>query len=465
MTPDSKHRHRAALLLAVVVFLSRLPWLSSGLGDDPDGYRVSIAVRHLAASGQYIPSRPPGYPLPEYLGALLARVFPPGPLLLNLPSAAASAIASYVLVLMLARFGLRRAAIVAAAFSFTPAVYKASSLPLDYMVGFMFFALAMYAASEKRNLGLAAVCLGLAAACRPTYALAIIPVALALREGLGFARPTTAEVWRFLRLSVLSGVTAVLFYAPLFLRSGLAWLTFSDHGIDIARLVLHGTVDLFGIAGLLSLVLVGLEIVLRRSFRLGTLLDDRLGLALLACSLVYLILFLRLPDQPYYLIPALPGFYLAIARSVPGRSTAILCAGMVVSSFLGSIEQDPSGTVHLRLAGPLARRVTTEARWACVAAKVAEHLSADGDSPVVASYLGPVILASEPALPARRVVYLVTSADGGLRTNAGLPIASASTFIIDMAVRAQQRFAPEALSRLTVIETRSCAGASASEAS
>lgn len=457
-----KHRHQAALVLAAVVLLSRLPFLSSGLGDDPDGYRVSIAVRHLAAFGQYIPSRPPGYPLPEYFGALLSQLFPLDALLLNVPNAVASAVATYVVVLMLDRYGRFRALIVAATLAFTPAVYKASSLPLDYMIGFMFFALSLYLAAERRAVILAAVCLGLAAACRPTYALAIVPIALAVQEGPGLWPISLADRWRLLKLSVVSGLIAILFYAPLFLRSGLAWLTFADHGIEITHLLLHGTVDLFGLVGSLGILSVAVQLLVRRSMDVRSLTADRLGLALLTASLIYIVLFLRLPDQPYYLIPALPGIYLMMAISVSTVTMTALCASLVLSSFVGSIEQDQAGAAHFQLAGPLAKRVATEARWACVTADITAALAANDGSHVVASYLAPVILASDHPPPTERVLYLATPTDGGWHTAAGQRINGGPMFVVDAVAKAQDRFAPGSLPRMQMIDTGSCSHGTAS---
>src|SRR5262245_61707159 len=60
-----------SVALAVLVILARAPFLGHGYGGDPDAWRVLLAARGLLETGVYLPSRAPGYPLPEYAAALM----------------------------------------------------------------------------------------------------------------------------------------------------------------------------------------------------------------------------------------------------------------------------------------------------------------------------------------------------------------------------------------------------------
>ena len=61
------------LLVAGLVFASRLPFLGPGYGFDPDAWRVAFAARDIVTSGHYEASRFPGYPVQEIASALLLR--------------------------------------------------------------------------------------------------------------------------------------------------------------------------------------------------------------------------------------------------------------------------------------------------------------------------------------------------------------------------------------------------------
>lgn len=64
----------------LLVFLSRLPFLSAGYGLDGDSWAVAISAMKLHSSGNYIVSRLPGYPVQEWLTSL---VIGGGPLIVN----------------------------------------------------------------------------------------------------------------------------------------------------------------------------------------------------------------------------------------------------------------------------------------------------------------------------------------------------------------------------------------------
>ncbi|MGE5450909.1 MAG: glycosyltransferase family 39 protein [Acidobacteriota bacterium] len=177
-------RFPPSLLGVVLVFLviaSRLPFIGVGFGGDPDAWRVAFSVKQLAETGVYIPSRPPGYPLPEYFGALILKMGLDGPLWLSLPSVLLSAIASLFIFLLALPKGKWVAAAVSLLFAFTPVVFVGSLGAMDYMWGIAFF-LAACLVMLRGNWVASGVLLGLAAASRPTYALGFLPLACMLLD-------------------------------------------------------------------------------------------------------------------------------------------------------------------------------------------------------------------------------------------------------------------------------------------
>ena len=59
-----------AFLVAAAGTLSRIPFRSRSYGFDGDAWNAAYAARVIAEEGHYRYSRPPGYPLQEYVCSL-----------------------------------------------------------------------------------------------------------------------------------------------------------------------------------------------------------------------------------------------------------------------------------------------------------------------------------------------------------------------------------------------------------
>jgi hypothetical protein len=201
--------------IALVITISRLFFVGTSYGSAADAWRVVVAARHLIATGVYVPSRFPGYPLPEYFYALLLKVGLSSAYMFELPVAILSGIAVGLFFFLLLPFGYIAAIGLSLSLAFTPVFFIASSASIDYLYGFAFFMAATLAAFRGAVLW-SSLFLGLAVASRPTYALAYFPLALALVE-FRFDRDTISRSFRKLIVfSVISGGTALIFYAQLF---------------------------------------------------------------------------------------------------------------------------------------------------------------------------------------------------------------------------------------------------------
>src|SRR5512143_2231933 len=170
-------RHGPDLALAALVFLSRLPFLSPGAGNDNDGWFLVNAAREMAATGRYTTSRFPGYPVQEWLASWVARAGG-GPVGMNALSALAAAACAWTFARLLRRLGVRDAALAALAMVCVPAAYVASVTPMDYLFAVAF----LLAACDARLAGrprLAGLWLGLAIGTRLTSAV-LLPAVLLL---------------------------------------------------------------------------------------------------------------------------------------------------------------------------------------------------------------------------------------------------------------------------------------------
>jgi len=330
-------RERWLLALATfAIVATRLPWIGAGYGSDPDGYRVVLAARAIARTGVYRASRLPGFPVYEYLTALSAQG---PPWLSNVVTALFSAAAFLLLVLILRYFKVGAAVLIAAGFAMTPVIYLNSCCTMDYVPALALMLGATYALLHNRLI-LAGLCLGLATGCRITSGVLGIAMCLWLWLELSHKRAIAA----CLLLGATSLLVAALCFVPVYRQYGSDFFSFYDNAfyppwnVVYARALpnVWGTVGLLGLATVL-LCAPWFSATLRSRWRERR---TRHGLAFAGLALVlYGLLFLRLPDESGYLVPAVPLVLLAIALLAPEGVSAALAVALLVSGF-GPVRED-----------------------------------------------------------------------------------------------------------------------------
>jgi hypothetical protein len=339
--------------VALAVLLTRLPFLGPGLGTDNDAWSVGAAARFIARTGQYKVSRFPGFPVQEYAAALL---WPGGPWLIDLASALMCAIAAALLAVVLRRAGSRDAALGAIAFAFVPTVFISSTSGMDYLWACALLLSALVLTLARRG-ALAGVALGLATGCRITSIAFLLPLALmrAAPEPRGRGRAVLA-------LATPALLTAAAVFLPVALRYGGEFLSYYEPAGGHERSVayfLAGLLTLFrlpfsplfvaglasvGVWGLVGFVALCVTIVAALARRapekaspMPRAFDAACGIAVAVSAL----LFLRLPDDEGYLIPALPFGFILLARHCPRRLFQGFCVAVLVSPFVLGVDVTP----------------------------------------------------------------------------------------------------------------------------
>jgi len=334
---------RVALpLAAIAVLLTRLPWIGSGYGSDPDGYRVVIAARQIARSGVYETSRFPGYPVYEYLTALSATA---APWVSNAVTALLS-VAAFVLFAMIAReLGIRRYLLLALAFALTPVVYVNSSCTMDYVPALAAQLAATYAVLRRRPM-LAGALLGIAVGCRITAGALALPLCLWMLTSQSQSQSQSQPLARArpLRQVLTFGVTllvvSVLCFLPVWRRYGFDFFAFYDNdSFPPFEVVYARAVPLvwgaLGAAVLLGLVCAA-PFYYRHSMQRLAEARTRSAVVLAAVAIaLYLVAFLRLPDEAGYLIPAVPFVLLLVGLLAPRWAVGTLVAGLMLSPWIG----------------------------------------------------------------------------------------------------------------------------------
>ena len=346
-------RSKAALfgVVFVIVFLMRAPFLGPGYGTDPDAWGVAFTARQLAETGVYEASRFPGYPVQEFVCALLWHG---GPLALCGASAVMSAIAAGFFALTFRRAGGRPALLAGLALASVPVLHIVSVQALDNAWGLAFVVAAWHAAWSSRAV-LSGVLLGLGIGTRLPTVVWLVPLAATLAVSGGPGERTR----RLVTFAVAAFVVAALAFAPLYLQVGLGFLrSYGDTHLPLLWIAKELSVDLWGIPGTLALlVILPMALWPRRASASPPVLDRPLPsvelLGWLGGISGMLAVFAWLPLDSAYLIPALPLVIMLLAHRLRRASFAVLCVALIASPWLLKIRlAEPgggSGTI-----GPLA---------------------------------------------------------------------------------------------------------------
>ena len=325
------------VLLAVILLLSRLPFLGPGYGCDPDAWRLARAAGNIALTGSYEASRLPGYPIQELTCSLL---WWGGPLALNGLTAILGTVGILFFALSLRALGCRDWVLAALALAFTPVVFANSTTSMDYIWTLAFILAGLYFAIVRRPL-LAGLMLGLAIGCRITSGAMLIPLALLLvRDDDG-----NCSLKRVLQFALVACLVGAAAFVPAVLKYGPDFFAFYEHQYPSAFAVLKGaSEDLWGAVGSLAIA-AALISTLFSAGRAGTGGSIPRGsnrlytVAWLAAVAIYFAAFLRLPHEPAYLIPAIPFVLILLGRYLNRKVFIAVCVTLIASPFVLSVGQ------------------------------------------------------------------------------------------------------------------------------
>ena len=389
--------YRLLAAAALAVLISRLPFLANGFGSDADAWRVANVARDLAAGLEYKASRLPGYPVPEYVYSLLwqagGRAFS-----FNLLTAFFSTACFVLYCLFLRSFHAKDVLLTGLALVFTPAVFLHSLDSMDYIWALAFILAAFYLLTKKLDFA-AGLCLGLAIGCRITSGVFLLPAYLMLRAA--DAQPLRQ---RIAAVSIPALGIGAACYLPVFQKYGFSFLSFVNIYPPLKQVVYEGSIGAFGLCGALAIFTACAVLFIRRSTHTSPSIEAARPLLLASFSVpaIYLGIFLRLPHDGAYLIPAIPFLLLLMGHYLPRRAFQSLCIALIVSSFVFNLEK--SG---FYLAGPVFRDYAAREQTSSIVAAV---LKADAESAgkrvIVSGWFLPLIEASLDASVVRPAKYV-----------------------------------------------------------
>ena len=318
-------------LVAAIVVLSRIPFLSAGYGVDFDAWRVAGAARTIATTHVYTAARFPGNPVHEVVCAML---FPGGHLALNAATALFSGMAAAFFALSVRVLGGKDYALAGLALAFTPVVFISSTATLDYVWALAFTMGSLYCILIGRPL-LAGLMLGGAIGCRLTSGAMLIPLGIMLA-----GRERTAGLSSVCRFVLGACFVAAVAFTPVVLRYGWGFFRFFENGRPAFLEIAHTTTeDVWDRVGFIALVAATFSLVFsRRRQPALTSIPPAQGSGDVAAWLtaigIYAVAFVRLPVEAGYLIPAVPFVILLVGRLTRRPVFVLVCVALLVSPFV-----------------------------------------------------------------------------------------------------------------------------------
>lgn len=322
-------RYWIFILLAAVV-LTRLPFLWTGYGSDADAWLAAHSASTFWNSGVYLESRLPGYPLHEIISAPMVGLG--GAPLSNATTLAATLLAIVVWSKISHKTGNHKKLLVLA-FAFAPVVWQHSAETLDYMWSLLFILLSLYAVLHNKNL-IAGFALGIAVGFRPSNIVAIIPMLCLLY----YQKSNIKQLLIFI-VSVL--MISVCAFIPLISKYGiLGWFTETQQTMNDVHPELHMRFNAFFyrtlyFIGPFAFITSG-YIFWNRIKEISSSLrsQDPIVITSMLGVISYLLLFLWLPLERAYLLPALPFFLLLIDRFASQRAFILFTTFLILSALV-----------------------------------------------------------------------------------------------------------------------------------
>lgn len=329
----SKLRVAAILGLAILV---RIPFLRLGFGLDEDSCLVAGAASKMLETGSYEISRYPGNPLHEILTAAILAV--DGSTLSNVATMLAFMASALVFLAIARRVEAKHPLWLLFIYCFLPILFVASTVTMDYVWALLCILVAYLLLLKERSMW-SAIALGVAVGFRLGSAVLLAPMLLYLWS--------TRRRHLILRYSLVAAVTGVIAFSPPLISRGLRVLSYylsSRHELSHIPYFAAYTVGLPVSVLLFFGSLACLPTLIRE-------LRERVSVvwSCVGAILVILALFVRIPLESEYLIPAIPFLLLLIDRYA---SRVFLAAFTVLSLLFGVVSlelKDSSDLDTIRL--------------------------------------------------------------------------------------------------------------------
>lgn len=297
----SNDRFQLSVLL-IISFLIRLPFLNAGFGTDSDAWRVIRAAQTLKATGAYEVSRFPGFPVIEILLAPFSQM---DPRIINGITVLFSLMMLVFLWLLFKEFKMKHRFLTVLTVSLTPIILKNSVITMDYLWALAFLMGGLYLTFKNKTI-LAGILFGLAVGCRASSVIFLLPALYLLYQS-----EQTLKLRKAIYIVSATIITGVICYIPVLLTYGFGFLQVYSSGYPPLKSILERfTLSFWSRLGIFPIVifLLGLLVLPKQFKNKYSLKNSEILLRKLSfvVVLLYFVLFLIMPYESEYFIPAVP---------------------------------------------------------------------------------------------------------------------------------------------------------------
>lgn len=324
------------LLLFILVFISRIPFLNAGYGVEEDSWGIALAAFHTKLTGIYEPSRLPGHPVQELLYSALWGT---GEIVFNGLCALFSAISAVYFALILKYFQFKHFFIAALAFAFVPVYYISSTYTIDFVWTEAFVLISFYSLLKNRFI-LCGIFLGLAIGCRITSGAMLLPFMIVIWQQQNLKQNS----YNLLKIGIPMSLITLLAFMPVIQQFGLSFFMYYDQFPypPITKILYKMILGVFGLVGTIAIGYLILHILFTKNNQTGNLFTNGLSKRIIIASytiiILYIISYFRLPQKSGYMIPLIPFVIILIAYYAnSSRQFKALCIALIASSFVCSI--------------------------------------------------------------------------------------------------------------------------------
>jgi hypothetical protein len=334
---DTSGWSKRNLLFALLVFLTRIPFLFTGFGTDEDSWGVALTALNIHNTFQYEVSRFPGFPVHEIISALFIGG---GAVALNFLTAVMSSLAVLFFVCALQQMRFRYPYLAGLAFAFTPVVFIHSVDTIDYLWAMAFLMLSFLLVLQNKFF-LSAIVLALATGCRITSLAMLMPYCVLLIEKNLNTRQNAQVITRY---AVTALLASLVIYLPVFIKYGTDFFTFYDLSgyPTIAKVLYKFSLGVWGVFGCIA-ILYGVGALLFTSplkskrFLLPKTTNEKHVIAWLVAIDLTIIIFIRLPYESGYLIPIIPFTILLFGKYLHDKAFIFFSILLIGSPWLVSV--------------------------------------------------------------------------------------------------------------------------------
>jgi len=311
--------------LGALILLSRIPFMFSGYGLDPDAYYILLSARKIWVTGQYWMSRAPGYPLFEIVCALFTKggFWTKSYLITNGMTILICLLTIFPLVKILEELEVENPRWLLIIFYFIPIVWIQSTCTMDYMWAF-FFLLMSYYFYLIQKYWWGAIFLGIAVGFRITSGLMIFPLSVQLLWQEKKLKPVFSSL-------IIFGLTAVLAYSPVLLSYGFSFWDYAPNTFPFFVWGYRTISQLFGLPAFFLLIFGLLVFPFKK--RNKKIFNAHFSVLLLIV-ISYSLLFFKLPAETAYLIPIIPFGLILLDRLFPRRFFVVFCILLLLNGMI-----------------------------------------------------------------------------------------------------------------------------------